>query len=159
MGWRVLLNRIQTKENLVRRNVLLCDPSGPWCNSVVESASHLLFGCTFAWDVWGFVLKWLRVFSVLPIDLMEHFTQFSGLCHTNSKTKSGLLAIWLATVWCLWTGRNKVIFKEEVCIDSEVFELVRIKVWSWLKARNREFQHSLWPWEWINEPLACLSDL
>ncbi|XP_057419061.1 uncharacterized protein LOC130713301 [Lotus japonicus] len=50
--WRLMLDRIQTRDNLRRRRVLsnpeelLC----PFCLSVEESSAHLLFSCAFSME-------------------------------------------------------------------------------------------------------------
>ncbi|XP_057444514.1 uncharacterized protein LOC130736741 [Lotus japonicus] len=155
LGWRVFLDRIQTKMNLVRRNIPISSCACPWCGIAEETTSHLLFVCPFAWCVWSLILRWLGIFFVLPGESMDHFKQFVN-CWSLA-TKSGLATIWLATVWHLWHGRNAVIFREENLESVGIFEAVKLKSWSWIKACNKNCPHSLS--EWFNEPLACLGDM
>lgn len=80
LGWRVLLDRLQTKENLARRNIPTGNLSCPWCGSKTKSTSHLLFTCGFAWKVWTLLLRWLNLVLVLPDEPSYHFAQFVESC-------------------------------------------------------------------------------
>lgn len=53
-SWRVALDRIQTKHNLKKRGVIHSDPlsSCTFCQTQVESMNHLLFSCSFSWQVY-----------------------------------------------------------------------------------------------------------
>ncbi|XP_057445048.1 uncharacterized protein LOC130737314 [Lotus japonicus] len=157
LGWRILHNRIQTKVNLARRNIISSDILCPWCGSAEENTSHLIFHCEFAWGIWSLVSKWLGVHFVYSDAPSDHLIQFYDCMSGNVKYKRGLLSIWLAIVWHIWIARNAKLFKEESASGEEIFELARTKAWYWLRARNKDFLHSLW--EWVNEPLACLGDL
>lgn len=155
LGWRVLINRIQTKENLIRRNIPIANSSCPWCGLVEETTFHLLFQCSFAWKVWSLVMKWIGICLVLPGDTLCHFNQFVS-CWTLAK-KKGMAALWLAVVWHLWIGRNAVVFRGESLEAENIFEAAKSKAWNWLRARSRNFHHSIF--EWFNEPLVCLCDI
>ena len=47
-AWRVLLDRIPTRVNLIRRGVLVNSPLYALCNMLVESSQHLFLDCIFA---------------------------------------------------------------------------------------------------------------
>ncbi|XP_057419153.1 uncharacterized protein LOC130713398 [Lotus japonicus] len=152
LGWRVLLNRLQTKENLARRNIPIGNLSCPWCGSETESTSHLLFTCGFAWKVWTLLLRWLNLVLVLPDEPSYHFAQFVESC--SLLKRNALSAVWLASVGMLWNGRNSVIFREETVDTNDLSERIKLKSWNWLRARQHEFQYSFF--EWCNDPLLCL---
>lgn len=154
-GWRVLLNRIQTKANLIRRNIPIQSSACPWCGIEEESTKHLLFHCVFSWKVWSLILNWLGVYLVLPDEQKDHFSQFTGCWFLHKR--NGLASIWLAVVWQLWIGRNALIFRGEEMDTVQIFEAARVKAWTWLRARNRRFIHSMS--EWYNHPLLCLADM
>lgn len=154
-GWRVFLNRIQTKLNLAHRNIQLQNLDCPWCGAVEESTNHLLFYCAFAWEVWSLILNWLSILLVFPDDPKDHFSLFTG-CWSLSK-RNGLTSIWLAVVWHLWVGRNNTIFRGEAVNVMQIFDAARAKAWMWLRARNKSFTHSIS--EWHNYPFLCLEDM
>lgn len=155
LGWRVLVNRIATKVNLLRRNALVGDVICSLCTAADESTFHLLFVCSFSWQVWSLVLKWLGFHFVSPGAILDHFNQFVGTsCCSN---KVGLALIWLAVVHQIWTGRNGVIFRGNIPDPVVLFDLIKSKAWEWLRAKNKRFLHSFS--EWCMEPIACLSDM
>lgn len=154
-GWRVFLNRIQTKNNLIRRNIPIQNPTCTWCGNMEETTSHLLFHCSFAWKVWSLTLNWLGLYVVLPNEQKDHFLQFTGSWFLPKR--NGLATIWLAVIWQLWIARNGSIFREEEVEVTRVFEEAQAKSWCWLRARNKAFIHSIS--EWYNHPLDCLTDM
>jgi hypothetical protein len=63
--WRLLRNRLPTRDNLVRRRVIneeliLC-PAG--CG-IREEVDHLFLGCATLSSVWPLVWHWLQISSV-----------------------------------------------------------------------------------------------
>lgn len=155
LGWKVLLNRLQTKDNLVHRNIPISDLQCALCGFGEESVHHLFFSCSRVWDIWSRVLKWLGLVSVLSGHAKEHLVQFLGLW--PSPIKSGLSIVWLAVIWQVWLARNGKFFQDSQFEPADVFDLARLRAWEWLKIKNRSFVHS--PYEWLNEPLHCLSDI
>lgn len=80
-GWRLMYNRLQTKDNLLKRNIL---PQGGdanyiLCNEALESCSHLFFSCKAAYCIWYSCYDWLGYQCVLPSEAINHFKQHMGL--------------------------------------------------------------------------------
>jgi len=97
--WRLLRNRLPTRDNLVRRNILqpplsLC-PFG--CNEP-ESARHLFLECTTSNFLWSQVTSWLGISMVFPLDLRDHLYQFSHMAGLPQYINSFLTGIWFACV-------------------------------------------------------------
>jgi len=63
----------------------------------------------------------------------------------------------MAVLWSRWSQRNGVVFKEGKVDIEEIFILVQLQVWSWLKRKipNFNFSYS----DWILYPLNCLHSL
>nr|ABN08507.1 Myb, DNA-binding [Medicago truncatula] len=61
-AWRLLRNRLSTKDNLVWRRVLQHDDNKciGGCD-VVETANHLFLSCATFGCVWSLVLRWLVI--------------------------------------------------------------------------------------------------
>nr|KYP75959.1 hypothetical protein KK1_020172 [Cajanus cajan] len=52
-GWRVILDRIPTKQNLIKRKILPSNvASCVWCGLCEETSSHLFFECFYAFKIW-----------------------------------------------------------------------------------------------------------
>jgi len=45
-AWRVLINRVQIRQNLIKRMVGITNPKCVLCVDEVECAQHLFFGCS-----------------------------------------------------------------------------------------------------------------
>lgn len=112
-AWRVMLGRIQTRDNLLKRQILhsadeaLC----PMCGLVEKSCSHLLFSCSNAMLIWYDCFAWLGV-STAQIPAPDiHLLQFASIGSSKAQ-RLGVTAIWLAIVWSLWCLRNRIIFSD-----------------------------------------------
>ena len=70
MVWRLLRNRLPTRDNLARRGILHSDAStcAAGCD-VSESALHLFINCDYSSRLWTNVRFWLGIYEVSPGDL------------------------------------------------------------------------------------------
>lgn len=102
-SWKLLLNRIPTRLNLVIRNIL--PPEVPLCcalgERVLESSIHLFLHCELAQGVWLKVMGWLECYYLIPPNLFIHWECWDGR-FTNDKIRKGLRLIWHTTIWGLW---------------------------------------------------------
>nr|GFA40942.1 RNA-directed DNA polymerase, eukaryota [Tanacetum cinerariifolium] len=57
-AWKVYLDRLPTRLNLIRRGLQVPSLSCPVCNAAYEDMSHLLFSCDLANDVVWLVCRW-----------------------------------------------------------------------------------------------------
>ena len=98
-AWRLLRNRLLTKDNLVRRRVLHHD-----VNQCVggcgfqETTIHLFLNCATFGNLWVSVSHWLHITFVAPEVLRDHLLQFGHLAGLPRFTYSFLKLIWLACV-------------------------------------------------------------
>jgi len=78
-GWRMLLNRIPTRDNLELRNVLSSEGSSlcVMCNLKVESALHLFVHCDVACSVWLKLMSWLNCWFLTPPNFFVHWECWS----------------------------------------------------------------------------------
>lgn len=158
LAWKVLLNMIQSKENMRRRNALhgtsqsLCS----LCSLEEESSSHFFFTCIQSWKVWCKVYQWLGDTSAMSNDGISHFLQFLG-SFAGKDRKNGKGFVWLATIWSLWNYRNNVIFQGKDVDLSNALELIQYKSWIWLKVKVKGFRFTFY--EWLSNPLVCLEVL
>jgi len=78
--WRLLRNRIPTKDNLAHRGVLsVADNSCVFGCGSMESAVHIFIHCSCASNLWAFVCNWLDTSFVQPDELRHHFIQFTKM--------------------------------------------------------------------------------
>jgi hypothetical protein len=155
-AWQLLLNRIPTRQNLLRRQIHL--PEGEqlcvWCGVEAESMVHLFLYLGFARQVWIVVFSWLSFIFILPhnlVSIMSFFQSYPG----RKNTKKGLVMIWSATVWALWKMRNSVIFENAVAQVGTVVDEVKFWAWKWWLSFVKPSEICLL-YEWIAEPILCL---
>ncbi|RHN45445.1 putative reverse transcriptase zinc-binding domain-containing protein [Medicago truncatula] len=78
--WRLLRNRLPTKDNLVHRGVLLATNAACVCGCVdSESTTHLFLHCNVFCSLWSLVRNWLGIPSMSSGELRTHFIQFAKM--------------------------------------------------------------------------------
>ncbi|GAU21854.1 hypothetical protein TSUD_33500 [Trifolium subterraneum] len=113
-AWRLLRNRLPTKDNLVRRHII--PQSAHLCVAecgVPETAQHLFLSCPAFAPLWGLVRSWVGISAVDPSQLHDHFVQFTHSAGGLLVRRSFLQLLWLCTIWVLWHERNSRIFKKK----------------------------------------------
>lgn len=154
-GWRVLLNRAPTRDNLALRNVL--PPEGStfcvMCNRYEETATHLLLHCDVAHLVWLKLMLWLDRRFIIPPNLFVLWECWSDGGRVNKVTK-GLWLIWHTTIWVIWKKRNDKIFNGCHFEVDELVEEIKVLSWRWLLERTLTPCCLFYEWCW--NPTYCL---
>ncbi|XP_057433845.1 uncharacterized protein LOC130726564 [Lotus japonicus] len=150
-SWRMLKDRIQTRNNLHRRRVITNEDgaSCPLCGLEDESTSHLFYLCQATNLIWYACSNWLGVPSSLLPSPREHLLQFPSI-GTNKAQRVGEYVIWMSIVWTIWLLRNKTVFNGEEFDRNQVLELAQFKAWQWLRTKTDGFTYS-W-FEWLRNP-------
>lgn len=152
-AWRVLLDRIACRENLLKRQVISspAEATCVFCNNHVESGLHVLFECSFAVSVWLGCFHWLGVPAVHFSSVREHFVQFR--LGRNASQQRLSRSVWLAVIWSLWLIRNNIVFRGGVANLETALELIKRRSWQWNKANSRGFCYTVAAW--FTNPLHC----
>ena len=69
--WRVLTNSIATKDNLLRRDLVLVNNLCPLFSDEVETVNRLFFECKVSWRIWALCFEWLELYSEFHYDAMD----------------------------------------------------------------------------------------
>nr|GEY91439.1 RNA-directed DNA polymerase, eukaryota [Tanacetum cinerariifolium] len=88
-AWKVSLNRLPTRLNLVRRGVLVSPISCPICLAGLEDLDHLLFRCNMAAEVLRAVSKWWNL-AWSPLDSYSTWLSWVSSIQMLSQLKSVL---------------------------------------------------------------------
>ncbi|MCH94974.1 LINE-1 reverse transcriptase like, partial [Trifolium medium] len=69
-SWQLLLNRIQTKDNLCKRRILQQQQTNcVLCGLTVENTIHLFLHCACSSRVWYEIMRWLGFVVIIPPNL------------------------------------------------------------------------------------------
>ncbi|XP_058745931.1 uncharacterized protein LOC131618790 [Vicia villosa] len=155
-GWRCIKDRIATREQLLKRGILINFDSNvcPLCNRFGESLLHLLVQCSFAVEVWKLVCMWTGISVHHSDSLAAHLFSFTESIGSRIPVKKRLL-IWLVCCWSLWCMQNAVIFKNEEAVVADVFEKLRLLSWQWLFIGNN-FNGPVSFYFWCHNPLDSM---
>ncbi|KAH1209667.1 putative ribonuclease H protein [Glycine max] len=143
--WRLLKDRLPTRANLIRGNVIIQDIVCPLCGLEQEEVGHLFFNCKRIVGLWWESMTWVQALGPLPASPVDHFLQFCGGfgAHINHSSWCGW---WVALTCTIWQHRNLLIFHEKPFDSSKVMEDALFLAWSWLKAREKGFNTSFNQW-------------
>lgn len=108
--WKLLRNRLPTRMELIKRQIMV-SPKCVMCDQEGETLVHLFLKCHFAKVLWFVSSQNIRS------DAIPSVRQW--LITTLEKYKAGngqddkVLKDISATLWVIWTNRNKVIFENK----------------------------------------------
>jgi hypothetical protein len=155
-AWLVLLDRVPTRVNLIRRQVIIDDgnQSCVFCGNSAETVTHLFLYCNCILQVWERVLAWLGLRFMLPHSISS-MLNFMATSSGSKQVRKGLVMIWKAVIWSVWRQRNKKVLENEGIDLVRLIDDVKTISWKWWVGRSNVAPVLLY--EWVSEPLICLS--
>ncbi|GKV14959.1 hypothetical protein SLEP1_g25757 [Rubroshorea leprosula] len=130
-NWRVVLDKIPTNKNLLKRGIdsVMDDGKCRLCEEEEEEDSaHLFLRCKVAKWTWKECAKWWGISIRLESDCWKAFEHLHTWTNDN-RLKNGWDCIWSAVIWSIWLMRNRKVFQgQETNMD------------------------------WLCNPIACLTD-
>lgn len=156
LAWRLLQNKLPTKESLANKGVLGANGSVTciFCSRDTENHSHLFFTCEFAYRVWMAVNLWSGTMGPMFNHGINHFLEFAGTIKGRARRRSRHI-IWMATVWVLWITRNNVIFRSASADVIDVVANIKALSWNWFVNRGGKNRGLLYS-DWCSNPLGCI---
>ncbi|MCI08753.1 70 kDa peptidyl-prolyl isomerase [Trifolium medium] len=99
LAWRLLRNRLPTKENLATRHIISHDTQFcvAGCGGL-ETAHHLFLSCPIFAPLWCLVRSWISISLADPELFQEHFVQFIHSSRGLRARRSFLQLIWLCCI-------------------------------------------------------------
>ena len=137
-AWRLLKDRLPTRDNLRRKQIELQDYLCPFCRIMEESASHLFFHCSKILPLWWESLSWVNLVGVFPHHPRQHSIQ-----HMH-QTHEGLMVTrwkwwWLALTWSIWKHKNSIVFSNNTLNANKMMDEAVFLLWTWLKHLEKGF--------------------
>ena len=130
--WLAFKERLKTGDLLVEKGII--GPQNaccPFCTEI-ESNSHILFTCRFAWSTWMEILKWWNLSGPLHRTFSEFSIQWIGL--VNDKRCKDIWTLSLGCViWSLWYERNKIKFDAKIPNFQNFVSSLKSRIGMWSK--------------------------
>nr|ABD32346.1 H+-transporting two-sector ATPase, alpha/beta subunit, central region, related [Medicago truncatula] len=145
--WRFFLNRLATKDNLRKRNVL--EATNVSCGALCgkeEKRDHLFFQCAYYGRLWLMLSDWLGFVTVFNGNLYTHANQFCALGGFSKNYMKAFTIIWISVLYTIWKDRNRRIFQNQIVLLEVLLERVKLQTFWWLKANYIlfVFYYSYW---------------
>jgi len=119
-AWRLLLDRLPTRDNLARRGMQLTSVRCPMCQEGEETAQHLFTTCKVAQKVCDLYERWVGNVPVRHNAITIHFQSFH-LVSQSQRVNRAWKGIWVAIVSEIRKHKNNVVFKRGVVDHEEIF--------------------------------------
>ncbi|GJY17557.1 RNA-directed DNA polymerase, eukaryota, partial [Tanacetum coccineum] len=134
-GWKLHLDRLPTRSNLLKRGIQVQSSLCPICNVLQEDTSHLFFSCDVALAISRLICRWWNV-SWSPVDSYSGWLEWFNSIRLGSKLKGILEGVFYVSWWCLWNFRNQLLFASKKPRKETLFDDVVSRSFIWSNSRN-----------------------
>lgn len=152
--WRLALDRLPTRSNLIRRGIQLDSSSCLFCDVHEESRDHCFCSCPIIKLVWFKIWDWWKTPPLFNPSLDDILTGNFKFCSEKRVAKL-FHAVCFALIWHIWGWRNIIL---HACSDSDAVAVRHEDIFpsvqrmSLLWVINRAFKsHFSWD-HWIHKP-------
>lgn len=138
-GWRVLLNRLPTKDHLFKKRIIssASDILCVLCLDEEESLDHLFLRCVVSKKIWRGIFVWFGMDEVSFANYIDAFNFHYDVFH-KFFSSSKATTIWLATCRSIWLGRIIILFRSFVINVDEIVVSYKLLSWNWLVIGNMD---------------------
>ena len=136
--WRLLRDRLPTRDNLQKRGVNIPTIICPACNCYPESAEHLFLRCSTAKLLMAHLNLWRPALPTL--DSCNDIASLINKVNNPSWSKevrASMEVIVRSFLWSLWCNRNNICFRSSVSTTNTLDFEVKNTSFLWLKNRCR----------------------
>ncbi|XP_058768043.1 uncharacterized protein LOC131641756 [Vicia villosa] len=130
-GWKLLLDKLPIKVNLVKRNILLASTEilCPFCGLEEEDLDHLFASCPTTSLWWTKMCDWIGLGNTF---FLGNFFNRLSLLDSSCKTKFKVDTSWLFGLtfgWGVWNCRNAIVFEGVSLRDIDTLGMVKFFAW------------------------------
>ncbi|KAJ9545225.1 hypothetical protein OSB04_024932 [Centaurea solstitialis] len=152
--WRVLLNRLATKDNLLARGVSLSTTDCPMCLTNMENLDHLMALCSTTKVVNAYLRAWVDWWPTGTSSTQDFWMQICSSRGNPVHTKVRKV-IGAAFFWTIWTKRNITVFKGKTISEKEIFSDIQFLAFNWVKCRSKGGNSLRWE-SWTCNPVDAV---
>ncbi|KAK1423484.1 hypothetical protein QVD17_18787 [Tagetes erecta] len=137
LHWRVVLNRLPTRQSLAHRGLQINDIVCPMCNAFVEDVDHIFAHCCIARQLWTQVGRWTRL-PIAPSQPIDNIMDMNAYGLEKGSNRQKIVeSIFKATIWCIWLARNECIFRGTIPLPMQILEDIKILSFQWVTNRTK----------------------
>ncbi|GJX25265.1 RNA-directed DNA polymerase, eukaryota, reverse transcriptase zinc-binding domain protein [Tanacetum coccineum] len=155
LAWRVLLHRLPTRVNLDHRGIDLDSVRCPLCNDDIETETHVFVNCSLARCIWKDVFSWWQLPNTSITNLDDLFS-LPDRVTMESKLKPFFDVVINASIWSLWSYRNKMRFNIKRPQKNLIFNEIKLSSFNWITSRSKRKVSFSWL-DWFRNPCNSLS--
>lgn len=85
LTWRLLQNRLPSKEILIKMGVHIQSKQCPFCQEEEECSNHIIFYCSKSYQIWCTFHQQLNEVTILLTSPIAHFLQQPGSLSSKNK--------------------------------------------------------------------------
>ncbi|XP_057528469.1 uncharacterized protein LOC130807321 [Amaranthus tricolor] len=131
--WLAYKEKLKTGDFLVEKGIISPQNAGcPFCRTELETNSHILFTCRFAWSTWMEMLKWWNLAAPLHKSFSDFSLQWLGLISERKYKDIWLLSLG-CVIWSLWYERNKIKFENKIVSLENFVMSLKLRIGTWAK--------------------------
>ncbi|KAJ0523818.1 putative reverse transcriptase zinc-binding domain-containing protein [Helianthus annuus] len=153
MAWRCNLDRLATRVNLRRRNVNITSVMCPFCDIYEETVDHLFSACVVSNWVWSGLSVWCNIPPIFIFDFKD-IMDIHNSSQFSKKAKKIIHGLVIISCWCIWKGRNELVFNQVKRGPQEILGEIKSRGYSWVRNRS-SCKYIRWE-EWCKFPLYML---
>ncbi|GJX01596.1 RNA-directed DNA polymerase, eukaryota [Tanacetum coccineum] len=147
-AWKVSLDRLPTRVNLVHRGVLVSPISCPIGCTDQEDSNHILFRCDMAVGVTRLVCRWWNQ-AWIPFDSYHSWFVWFNSIRLSANSKGVLEGVFYVMWWSIWIFRNQLLFAAKKPRKDVLFDDIVLRSFNWCSARSK----CTFRWDsWIQHP-------
>nr|GFA71013.1 RNA-directed DNA polymerase, eukaryota [Tanacetum cinerariifolium] len=143
-AWKLYLDRLPTRSNLLLRGVHISDVSCSICASGHETSSHIFFSCCLISDVVRFVCRWWNV-TWSPLGSYSEWLAWFNSIRLNSFAKGLLESVFYVSWWSVWMFRNQLLFSAQNLRKDVIFDDIVSRSFTFCHSKcRRTFNWDSW---------------
>ncbi|XP_014633797.1 uncharacterized protein LOC114410580 [Glycine soja] len=136
--WRLIRDRVPTKKNLSRRQVVMTGVPCPFCRNREEEAAHLFFTCSNILPLWWETMAWIKLSTTMPQHPRDHYLQH-GHGVAGRKMSTRWKCWWIALTYTIWQHKNKIVFQNATFDGTKLMDDAVLLIWTWIKTMEKDF--------------------
>ncbi|GJV79526.1 RNA-directed DNA polymerase, eukaryota, reverse transcriptase zinc-binding domain protein [Tanacetum coccineum] len=155
LAWRVLLHRLSARVNLDHRGIDLDLVRCPLCNDDIETKTHVFVNCSLVRCIWKDVFSWWQISNTSITNLDDLFSLPDHVT-MESKLKPLFDVVVNASIWSLWSYKNKVLVNIKRPQKNLIFNKIKLSSFNWITSRSKRKVSFNWL-DWFSNPCNSLS--